>query len=165
MNHNHSKIFFFIIFLGVFLYACNSPKQEQVDSALLQMPEEFIAFYTKFHQDSTFQMESIIWPLPGKPNGFTDEEIRMSGGFKWTPDIWVMHKPFEDAKNEFDREFEYFAGIIIEFIRVKGTGIGMERRFSKIGDKWMLIYYSAINIMNEVENPNEGTDEEMNNDE
>jgi hypothetical protein len=146
-----NKIYFyfpFLLFLNL-LVSCDGVKPKEVDTALLEMPDDFAQFYTQFHQDSSFQMESIIWPLPGRPNGYSDEEIRLSGGFKWTPDVWVMHRPFEDEKNEFEREFEYFAGVIIEFIRVKGTGIGMERRFSKIGDKWMLIYYSAINIISE----------------
>lgn len=143
MTSMKSKIFFAGM-LFLLLLACKDKPAE--DDAMVDLPADFQEFYNRFHSDSAFQMESIVFPLEGKPSGISAEEIRYAGGFKWQKDVWKLHKPFEDLDNEFEREYELFGDMVIEVIKVKGSSIGMERRFAKINGEWTLIYYSAMNM-------------------
>jgi len=138
------SISFLVCMLMMFLLACK--EKPPVDDSMVDLPADFQEFYARFHTDSAFQMKSIVFPLEGKPSGLSDDEIRYSGGFKWYADVWVLHKPFEDLDDEFEREYELFGDMVIEVIKVKGSNIGMERRFAKISDEWTLIYYSAMNM-------------------
>ena len=63
---------YFIVFSGVFLLSCKNSPTLPVDSQVQaitgqtqfeQLPESFKAFYFKFHEDSLFQMEHIVFPL------------------------------------------------------------------------------------------------------
>lgn len=136
--------FFFAGMLMLLFFACKD--KPAADESMVDLPEDFKEFYYKFHTDSAFQMESIVFPLEGKPSGLSEDEIRYAGGFKWQKDVWKLHKPFDNEDNEFVREYELFGDMVIEVIKVRGSSIGMERRFAKISDEWTLIYYSAMNM-------------------
>lgn len=109
------------------------------------MPPGFLAFYQRFHNDSVYQLEHIVFPLQGLPS-MADEEVITSNNYRWEKENWVLHQPFENAEGEFSRSFTKLSDeMVIENIQLAGGGYGMQRRFSKSGDEWFLIYYAGMN--------------------
>ena len=109
------------------------------------MPPGFLAFYQRFHNDSLYQLEHVIFPLQGIPSD-ADSSTIVDDNFRWQKEDWIMHHPIEDAGTEFSRSFKKISDeLVIENIRVAGGQYGMQRRFSKSGDDWYLIYYAGVN--------------------
>ena len=105
-------------------------------------------FYMKFHQDSLYQMEHIQFPLRGMPSMALEMSQEAINDFRWTPSDWKIHKPFMGDEEEYLKEFRVINdNLISEFIVEKQMGYGMERRFSKLGNRWYLIYYMDMNKM------------------
>jgi hypothetical protein len=100
-------------------------------------PEGFEAFYTRFHTDSLFQMNHILFPLEGKNSSLETEETKF-----WGKGNWVLHGEFDESLTDFNRSYRIFKGIIIEIIQDKYAFSTMERRFAQIDGEWMLIYYA-----------------------
>ena len=114
-------------------------------SADESMPEGFLAFYQRFHEDSLFQLEHIVFPLQGIP-AEADSMTIVEGSFRWQKENWVMHHPIEDAGTQFSRSMKKVGDeIVIENITVAKGQYGMQRRFSKMSDEWYLIYYAGMN--------------------
>jgi len=68
--------------------------------------------------------------------------------FVWKAEDWIAHKPFMGNEDDYMKEFRVInKQLISEFIIEKQMGYGMERRFSKLGGKWYLIYYMDMNKM------------------
>lgn len=108
-----------------------------------KLPAEFTAFYEKFHDDSLFQIQHCVFPMEGLPDQADSLLDRES--FRWTADMWRMqHRIPADSKlkTEYSSLFET---MITERILDEEKGLGMERRFAKIGDEWELIYYVGMN--------------------
>lgn len=108
-----------------------------------EMPNDFLEFYNKFHEDSTFQMEHIIFPLKGM------KAIEDTGGgeaYEYSSAEWLIHKPFDDMGGTFARSFEEFAGIVVEKIEANGGQFQSIRRFAKLSDEWHLIYYQPMGM-------------------
>jgi len=128
------------------LSACGGTAADQNDevSAL----REFAQFYDRFHQDTAFQMERVLFPLPGLPRE-ADSSMIASGTFRWTPDNWRIQKPIKFEESNFEQQLVRVSkDLIIEKIINKEYGLQIERRFSRLEDGWHLIYYSALNKMN-----------------
>jgi hypothetical protein len=124
------------ILFSMSLHSCKQEKNDTTSFAenIVEIPEDFIAFYEQFHIDSVYQLEHIVFPLAQK----TDDS-------KWQKDTWQMHKPFDSQDGNFERVFDNFAGIMTETIMEKNGAFLITRRFSKIGDEYQLIYYSLEN--------------------
>ncbi len=109
------------------------------------LPSDFLAFYQRFHDDSLYQLEHVIFPLQGIPSD-ADSATIADGRFRWQKEDWVMHHPIEDAGTEFSKSFKKISDeMVIENIRIAAGQYGMQRRYSKSGDDWYLIYYAAVN--------------------
>ncbi len=109
------------------------------------LPPDFLAFYQRFHEDSLYQLEHILFPLQGIPSN-ADSAAFAGNNFRWQRENWVMHHPFENAQGSFSRSLKKITDeMVIENITVGGGQYGMQRRFSKFGDDWMLIYYVGMN--------------------
>jgi len=118
----------------IILCSCkNSPTPENSDQ-VINIPEDFVSFYEKFHSDSLFQIDHIVFPL----------SMKMDSS-KWQKSEWTMHKTFDSQNGAYTREFDNFNGIIIENIREKNNAFILERRFAKFGGEYNLIYYTIIN--------------------
>ncbi len=107
--------------------------------------KEFMVFYEKFHQDTAYQMEHIVFPLEGIPAG--GDSLMLAGEkFHWKREDWTPHRPFNFENTEFTREFIRYSDDLIEEKIVHNTGsYGMLRRFTNFGGEWYLIYYVASN--------------------
>jgi len=116
----------------------------QDDVAPTGLPNGFRKFYENFHRDSVFQLNHIRFPLEGIPEKET-EGMDVSG-FYWKKENWKMHRPFNAMDGSFIRDFQPLGeDMVIEKIRHAEASYGMQRRFSRDGDDWYLIYYAAMN--------------------
>lgn len=121
------------------------------------LPKEFVTFYDRFHLDSAFQMEHIVFPLEGLPNSAGDGDTLSGERFFWQKADWKRHRPFTDPSNNFTQWFEILNDRVIEhWIQMNGTNLYMKRRFAKLGDDWFLIYYQGMRPMNR--EPRESTE-------
>lgn len=112
-----------------------------------KLPPDFMPFYSKFHADSAFQMEHIIWPLKGLPDQ-ADAEVIREDHFYFQKDNWRIHHELVDPDGEFDHYFALVDDkLIVERIETAATNLAMERRFAKMNGTWHLIYYSGMNPM------------------
>lgn len=132
-----SKNGYWIILTAIAFFGC----QEKEDKVM----KEFKAFYETFHQDTSFQMEHIIFPLEGYPAG-ADSLIASGEKYYWQREDWRPHQPYDFENGEFSHQFiQYSDNLIAERIEHNSGSHGMLRRFAKYGDDWYLIYYVAAN--------------------
>ena len=132
--------------MGLSFFSCGTPQQKQ------QVPDdpfvEFMQFYRQFLEDSTFQMERILFPLEGVPTN-VDSTTLAGGKFRWQKEDWELHRPFNVEGSDYEQQFMPFdEDLIIETIVHKSGNYASERRFAKIEDKWYLIYYAGLNQVN-----------------
>lgn len=106
---------------------------------------DFETFYERFHQDSLYQMEHIAFPISGMPS-FTDEESAADPNFRWTPENWKLHKPFNFKDSEFKQSFRVIGSNVVEETILHQQGqFGMVRRFGLVSGEWNLIYFADMN--------------------
>ena len=102
------------------------------DVLTVDIPSDFVTFYNKFHSDSIYQMNHIVFPLAGK-----------NEGVKWQKENWKLHKPFNDQNGAYQRTFDNFSGLIIETIVEKTGALKIVKSYNKTDDDYNLIYYSS----------------------
>lgn len=131
--------------LAVIAWSCNNDQKPHITntSPAMDIPDDFETFYKRFHEDTSYQMEHIVWPLPGRPSMFDTTSQYEGGAYQWERKDWVYHKPFND-NGEFDREFEVVSDFIInETYTHTQMPITVLRRFAKTSDGWRLIFYAG----------------------
>lgn len=135
---NKSKYYCLGIILFSFLgfAACKNKSNSKTDSS------DFEAFYEKFHADSLFQMEHILFPLPGVPALVLEGSLDTT--FYWQQSDWLMHRDFDAEKTGFTRVWQDLGNMIQEEICDK-QGNCLERRFMREGKTWQLIFYKGMN--------------------
>ena len=140
------KLFFFLLIISII--ACKADSASKNTSGLEfneNLPEDFLKFHMRFHQDSIFQIEHISFPLSGIPNTAYEWTQDSLANFQWEKEEWRMHKPYNYSE-EFERKYViYSPKLIAELIFEKKSGFGIERRFSKTQTGWQLIYYVGMN--------------------
>lgn len=140
--------------LFALLFSCGGGSSEQtfknsVFDLESTVPTDFMDFYVKFCQDSVFQMEHIQFPLKGMPAMAVEISQDSINNFYWQEEEWTVHKPFVGDEEEYLKEFQKISdNLISEYIIERKMGYGMERRFSKLGGTWYLIYYMDMNKIN-----------------
>lgn len=136
----------FLLILATLVFSIGCRKSKDKDGS--ELPSGFLSFYQKFHNDSIYQIDHISFPLQGMPTLADTNEV---SDFHWGLEGWRMHKPF-DKDGDFVRNFVVIdSNLIIETIRLKNNEYGMERRWSKSGGEWQLIYYASMNKL--IKNP------------
>ena len=110
-----------------------------------ELPEEFLSFYDRFHSDSLYQIEHILFPLQGQKFRGSEEEW-VDENFKWQKETWRMHKPFDEMEGSFKQEFTSFEGIVTEVTQDVYGQFNMVRRFAKMDSTYYLIYYKAMGL-------------------
>ncbi len=133
------RIITYLFSLIICLAACRGDKGQQTTEDLStifssELPEDFLSFYMRFHTDSLFQIDHVIFPLKMKTDGSN-----------YYPDDWRMHRPFADQDGEYQQSFININGLIIEKIVSSNQVFRMERRFSKSNEAYNLIYYHVDN--------------------
>lgn len=138
---------FILIFLLIGTLACNTLEEDAVAFTGTEqtLPEDFLAFYQRFHADTAYQLRRITFPLAGIPDNQPFAE-----NFRWQRADWTPHRPFDLAANKMERQFSRRdATTIEEVILQPQERAGILRRFSKLGDEWYLIYYAGMNRLRE----------------
>ena len=138
-----------IFFLFAFFACKNNTEQpataKTTDADAPALPEGFADFYQKFHSDSLYQVEHIVWPLEGLPNN-ADSATVAAKTFRWGPEDWRMQHQFDFQVSEYKREIVPLTEtIVMERILHQSGQFGMVRRFAIIGGEWHLIYYAGVN--------------------
>lgn len=127
----------------------NIATSESTEEEGLRLPQDFVLFYDKFHSDSLYQLEHILFPLEGLPPD-TDSITANSGNFRWQRKDWILHKHFDSMEGNFSQQFVPMGdAMVIEQIRHTQAAYGMQRRFAKMDGEWQLIYYGAMNRLAE----------------
>ncbi len=128
------------------LFSCKQENAPSTTNTSAQTSgDDFEAFYQKFHEDSLFQIDHIVFPLDGLPNNVQDSTLSL-GKFQWQKEDWIMHKAFDPNDESFIREIDHMSNsLVVESIRMSTGEYGMERRFAKLSNKWFLIHYTAMN--------------------
>lgn len=142
--------FCFLILVPVILDSCKNKEApaeatQSEEATPDTLPDDFVAFYDRFHTDSQYQMDHIIFPLEGLPASTGEDDTVMTQRFFWQRDGWKKHSHFTDPSNQFEHWYQVLDERIIEhWIKMKGTNLVMRRRFAKLDDEWFLIYYSGL---------------------
>lgn len=130
-------LFIFSIFL---LAACKNEAESDAAVAVDGDFADFLAFYERFHQDSAYQMEHIVFPLQGF-DGSIDSTGQPDPAFRWQREDWALHRPI-DTTNFRQGIAPIDDKLIIERIQHKSGSYTIERRFAKMSGEWKLIYYA-----------------------
>jgi hypothetical protein len=113
------------------------------------LPDDFVAFFDRFHTDSAYQMEHIMFPLEGLPTSTGDGDTLTTTRYFWQKADWKIHHRFTDPGHDFEQWYEVLNDRVIEhWIQMKGTNLYMKRRFAKLADGWHLIYYQGLRPTN-----------------
>ena len=107
---------------------------------------DFDDFFARFHSDSLYQIEHIIFPLQGLPD-LVDSLTIASDEFRWTRARWRMQRPLDPRNRAFKRTLNVPSeNFVVEYIVDQESGYGMERRFHRSDEEgWRLIYYVGMN--------------------
>ena len=137
---------YFLPFALLLFFACKNQPQNGTDTPPdTSLPEGFSEFYQRFHQDSAFQMNHIIFPLEGIPDN-ADKETIESGTYRWQREDWHLMRSVDYQMSEYRRDFIPLTDeMVMERILHKSGQFGMVRRFAIISSEWHLIYYAGVN--------------------
>lgn len=134
----------FILMLILLGTAC----QDRSSTKLGLGPElaDFQEFYEQFHQDSLYQVQHITFPLQGIPDNAANNPNYQEGSFRWESSSWKMNKPIDLDEHGFSRKLQAVGdNMIIETLMHSSGQYGLQRRFAKMEEEWMLIYYAGLN--------------------
>lgn len=109
--------------------------KELTEQEIVELPQGFVDFYTKFHEDSVYQVEHIAFPLQ------TEDSAQM-----YMKEEWVMHRPFNDFGGTYFRDFQAVGNMVIETMGDNSGLLMITRRFAKTSDGWRLIYYDQMKM-------------------
>lgn len=137
-------------FLIILTVSCRNPNNttELATSEISQVKDlkGFQEFYDRFHRDSAYQMEHIIWPLQGNFQQIENGDLI---DVKWGQNDWTLHQPM-NLGNDFVQEIQVIGdGLVLETIRAKAGNYSLVRRFSLLGGDWNLIYYQESILQND----------------
>ncbi len=143
---------FYMLILGLgLLISCKNqaeppdanPEQLESDS----LPQSFLEFYERFHKDSLYQLDHILFPLESKVYESKDEYYDRF----WDRENWKTHQALDKNQEGFERKYtlldDYF---ISEILTLKAGGFGIERRFAFMDTTWYLVLYNEYYIKTDV---------------
>ena len=147
---------YILLFGFTFFFACKNkqtaPASTGADQQEAPLPEGFAEFYQRFHSDSVFQVEHIVFPLAGLPDQ-ADSAMVAGGNFYWQAENWKMQKAIDFELSEYERQLLPLNKMLVEEHIVHKNGqFGMVRRFANMGNGWNLIYYAGMNRVAEQAN-------------
>lgn len=135
------SLFSFILFLGLFLYACEEKPTANDDGLPFDEEgrEDFNAFHEKFFNEQKFQLSRIEFPVmgpmqeDGKPLFIEEED-------------WPMLKPTQKDDPTIKRQIVFTADDLVEEYVVVQQAFVIKIRYSlnKAINQWFLTYYSGV---------------------
>lgn len=99
--------------------------------------EDFESFYTKFHEDSIFQIQRVKFPLEGYAIDTSEQSTT------WSKNNWITHKNTVQKidTSVFTIETNKQSNAYHEKIYIDGGGFSSERVFKRINGKWYLVKF------------------------
>jgi hypothetical protein len=104
--------------------------------------ESFERFNERFHNDSTFQISRVEFPIGGK---YVDDLVSRV----WSADNWeILITPVSAITDttHYKHSLVRTDTFVTEKFWIEQSGFKVERRFEKKGGKWYLVYYDDINL-------------------
>lgn len=147
-----NRLLFLLLLVSLLLAACQPNEQPSEAQSVppvmphsADIPDDFLEFYRNFHHDQEYQLNHIIFPLKGLPQD-ADSATIVNDNYFYEKESWTYHKPYDYETGDFTRKFvRYTDELIAEHILHRKNGLGILRRYAKLGDEWFLIYYAALN--------------------
>ncbi len=110
--------------------------------------ESFEAFYDKFYSDTNFQLERIVFPLPGYNSDHIMELLSDSCNnndtldYFWMKNDWIFINTVCRQDTLLIRTINKPSdSIFIEKIYTPNSGFIIERKFTQKSKGWFLTYY------------------------
>lgn len=136
-----TKFLSIISFLVLFSACAETASSETETAAAI---DDFNEFYEKFHSDSLYQKEHVLFPLQGIPSN-ADSAILADKTFRWQEENWVTQRKLPSNSEFSSTIIPVDEGLMIERIMHYTGDYAMERRFAKMSGDWKLIYYAGVN--------------------
>lgn len=124
-----------------FIFSCTQKQKNKSasDDSLQGLPEGFSEFYQKFHEDSIYQLDHILFPFQSRKYETKD----MYTTHTWQREDWKIHKALDKNQEGFEREYTVVdSQYLTEIIYLKAGGFGLERRFAYLDTAWYLVMYN-----------------------
>jgi len=141
------KINRFLVIVLLFT-ACNTAEdkvlEEDTSESIglsTELPEGFHDFYDRFHSDSSFQVDRVVFPLKGEMTK-RDSMETLTLEKVYTEKDWKLHLPFNTDAG-YSRSFTVLGDLVIEKIQDNMGLLTIERRWGKVDTTWSLIYYGT----------------------
>jgi len=134
-----------IVSLIAFLSGCKQSADKgivdnEVKNESLQADiEDFDVFYTKFINDSAFQMSRINFPLEGEIVD-SDTELSPIGKDDW--DL-LLYPVYEVDTTEYTVEIDENPTEVLHRIYIENSGVDIIMKYTLSDNKWYLIYYKS----------------------
>ena len=152
-NHLPVTLLLLVGVLWLSLPGCHTKKQamnasnanqENVDattSSKNAAMENFDQFYNRFHNDSTFQMSRLKFPIEGA-------SVDVDGTEQWTKKNWHIMKTriFDIDTTEYKVTYHKAPTEFTQRVWLPDTGFSSQCRFQLIGKKWYLVYCLDENL-------------------
>lgn len=139
----------FVFFAAFVIVGCKDTTapviQAEADPLENGISASFWTFFETWQNDSIYQKEHIIFPLKGLPA--SSEEMIEGESFYWKKDSWLVHRQFDDMGGTFKRRYTQMGHLVTETISDQSGTFQMERRFAKMDEEWMMIYYAAMRMV------------------
>ena len=104
--------------------------------------ESFDKFNARFHNDSSFQVSRVEFPIGGK---YVDDLVSRI----WSADTWeILITPVSAITDttQYKHSLVRTHSFVTEKFWIDQSGFKVERRFALKGGKWYLVYYDDINL-------------------
>lgn len=137
-----------MFFLSITIHCSNKERKTNNENHIdcNNVVEDFESFFLKFHSDSTFQLNRIIFPLEGKFIGENYNPTKKEKKFYWKKKEWNFQSDQFTNNEEFKQEKDVTDTLVKHKIFTEESGFSIERHFKLIKCKWYLIYYSEVNL-------------------
>ena len=145
------KNYFFLCFIILLAISCNSKKAQKnkLDSknenrvhGKKDTIESFQSFNIRFHEDSSFQVSRVAFPIGGK-------YVDGSSQHGWTKQNWKLLKsPVGSPVDTTQYKYRLVRtdSSVSEKFWIDQSGFNIERRFKLKKDKWFLTYFNDVNL-------------------
>jgi hypothetical protein len=138
----------FFLSLIIFCISCNAQTKN----------ESFESFYDKFLNDSSFQINRIVFPLPGGylsagdriPSDVAKElgiEVEEEKEYYWEKDGWIALKKIDLDTTIYKTEIKRINDSVVH-VRdyIKASGFEVIGHYKQKENKWYLVYYDESNF-------------------
>ncbi|PSK83598.1 DUF4348 domain-containing protein [Prolixibacter denitrificans] len=118
-----------------------NPEETATTKSTSKAVEDFDQFYNRFHNDSTFQMSRLKFPIGGAA-------VDVDGTTPWTKKNWHIMKTeiYDIDTTQYKVTYHKTPTEFTQHVWLPKTGFSNKCRFELIGKKWYLVYCLDENL-------------------